>query len=87
MGKRDSHHHQAHDQDHPHSHDPDHGEPHHHAHEAHRHDHNLRAAYFHVLADALTSLLAIFALLAAKYFGAVWTVSYTHPTLPTSDLV
>jgi cation diffusion facilitator family transporter len=35
-------------------------------------DHNLRAAYLHVLADALTSLLAIFALLTAKYFGWVW---------------
>jgi len=38
----------------------------------HRHDHNLRAAHLHVLADALTSLLAIFALLAAKYLGAAW---------------
>jgi cation diffusion facilitator family transporter len=41
-------------------------------HSAHDHDHNLRAAHLHVLADALTSLLAIFALLAAKHFGAVW---------------
>jgi len=41
-----------------------------HDHEAH--DHNLRAAQFHVLADALTSVLAIFALLAAKHLGAVW---------------
>jgi len=38
----------------------------------HHHDHNLRAAHLHVFADALTSLLAIFALLAAKHFGAVW---------------
>lgn len=38
----------------------------------HHHDHNLVSAYLHVLADALTSLLAIVALLAAKYFGAVW---------------
>ena len=38
----------------------------------HHHDHNLVSAYLHVLADALTSLLAIFALLAAKYFGFVW---------------
>lgn len=38
----------------------------------HDHDHNLRAAYLHVLADALTSILAIVALLAGKYFGAVW---------------
>jgi len=41
-------------------------------HEAHDHDHNLRAAHLHVLADAVTSLLAIFALLTAKHFGAVW---------------
>lgn len=39
---------------------------------AHHHDHNLRSAYLHVLADALTSLLAIFALLTAKYFGWIW---------------
>ncbi len=41
-------------------------------HEHHDHDHNLRAAYLHVLADALTSLLAIFALLAGKFFELVW---------------
>lgn len=35
----------------------------------HAHDHNLKAAYFHVLADALTSVLAIAALLAGKYYG------------------
>ena len=46
-----------------------HGQHHHrHAH----HDTNLRAAYFHVLADALTSVLAILALLAARYYGWVW---------------
>ena len=44
------------------------GESHHHEHG----DHNLRSAYLHVLADALTSLLAIFALLGAKYFGYTW---------------
>lgn len=38
----------------------------------HDHDHNLRAAYLHVLADALTSILAIFALLSAKYLGLTW---------------
>ncbi len=48
----------------------DHAHDHHHHH--HGHDHNLRAAYLHVLADALTSLLAIFALLAGKYFGLAW---------------
>lgn len=36
------------------------------------HDHNLRSAYLHVLADAMTSLLAIFALLSAKYFALYW---------------
>ena len=36
------------------------------------HDHNLRSAYLHVLADALTSLLAIVALLAGKYLGLNW---------------
>ncbi|MGB1519691.1 MAG: cation diffusion facilitator family transporter [Limisphaerales bacterium] len=41
-------------------------------HHGHDHDLNLRAAYLHVLADTLTSLLAIFALLVAKYYGWVW---------------
>ncbi|MDM8564081.1 CDF family Co(II)/Ni(II) efflux transporter DmeF [Candidatus Halobeggiatoa sp. HSG11] len=46
---------------------------HHHSHgEHHHHDHNLKAAYFHVLADALTSLLAIIALCTGKYFGWNW---------------
>jgi len=36
------------------------------------HDHNLRSAYLHVTADALTSFLAIGALLAGKYLGARW---------------
>jgi cation diffusion facilitator family transporter len=36
-------------------------------------DHNLRSAYFHVMADALTSVLAIAALLAGKYLGWTWT--------------
>jgi len=43
-------------------------------HHPHRHhsDHNLKAAYLHVFADALTSLFAIFALLAGKFLGLVW---------------
>lgn len=47
---------------------------HHHDHDNHHHhhDHNLRAAYLHVLADALTSLLAITALVSGKYFGWDW---------------
>ncbi len=38
----------------------------------HHHDHNLKAAYLHVLADALTSLLAIAALFFGKFFGWHW---------------
>ncbi len=38
----------------------------------HHHDHNLRGAYLHVLADALTSVLAIVALTAGKHLGWVW---------------
>ena len=45
----------------------------HHDHgEEHRHDHNLQAAYLHVLADALTSVLAIIALVAGKFLGWSW---------------
>ncbi|WP_144211651.1 CDF family Co(II)/Ni(II) efflux transporter DmeF [Shewanella donghaensis] len=36
------------------------------------HDHNLRAAYLHVLADALTSVLAIVALIFGKFYGWNW---------------
>jgi cation diffusion facilitator family transporter len=51
----------------PHEHGHDHRD-----HDHHEQDHNLRAAYLHVLADALTSLLAIVALLVGKYMGAGW---------------
>ena len=40
-----------------------------HVHSHDHEDHNLRSAYFHVLADALTSILAITALLTGKYLG------------------
>jgi len=57
-------------------HDHSHSHSHHHEHshdlDNEHHDHNLQAAYMHVLADALTSLLAIIALLAGKYFGWNW---------------
>lgn len=43
-----------------------------HEHAHHHADHNLRAAYFHVLADALTSILAIVALSAGRFLGWVW---------------
>ena len=38
-------------------------------HHDHHHDQNLRAAYLHVVADALTSVMAIGALLAGRYLG------------------
>ncbi|MET3794060.1 CDF family Co(II)/Ni(II) efflux transporter DmeF [Aquamicrobium terrae] len=54
------------DHDHHHWHH-DHGHHHHPA-----QDNNLRAAYLHVLADALTSILAIVALLAGRSYGWLW---------------
>jgi cation diffusion facilitator family transporter len=58
------------------------GEGHSHDHDDHDHshgeqDHNLKAAYLHVIADALTSILAIFALLAGKFFG----LSFLDPVI------
>lgn len=58
---------------HRHHHDHHGYDGHRHSHPGHVHeDHTLRSAYLHVLADALTSLLAIVALLGAKYAGATW---------------
>jgi len=56
--------------EHDHEHDHDHREVSERSTEvgAH-HDHNLRAAYLHVLADALTSLFAIVALLGGRLLG------------------
>ncbi|WP_242392501.1 CDF family Co(II)/Ni(II) efflux transporter DmeF [Anaeromyxobacter oryzisoli] len=71
-GHGHAHAHEDEDEDeHEHEHDgPAH--PHGPAHRPDRHpDHNRRAAYLHVLADALTSVLAIVALLAGRSFG--WT--------------
>ena len=47
---------------------------HHHSHDDHDHHHdhhhlNQKAAFLHVVADAVTSVLAIIALFAGKYFG------------------
>ncbi len=53
--------------DHGHNHVGGHSNP-----RQQHHDHNLRAAYLHVLADALTSVLAIVALLFGKYQGWTW---------------
>ncbi len=65
----------ADDHDHAHHDHAHHDHAHHdHAHHDHAHhaDYNFRAAYIHVLADAVTSLLAITALGAAAYFGLPW---------------
>jgi len=71
---------EGHDHDHSHEHAHDHA--HEDAHDpapegpqpaaAGGEDHNLRSAYLHVLADALTSFFAIFALLGGKVFGLTW---------------
>lgn len=71
---KDDHHH-----DHAHGHGHVQGSHAHHGHGSHAHhgehgakggrDNNLRAAYLHVLADALTSVLAIVALLLGKWNG------------------
>jgi len=59
-----------------------HGHHHHHHDHAHHHDdhsgrrqardNNLRAAYLHVMADAMTSVLAIAALLSGRSYGWTW---------------
>src|SRR6476620_8803750 len=61
---RDDHDHH-HDHAHEHDHDP------HHVHHIHR-DHNLRAAFVHVLADAAVSVLVIIGLVAGRLFGWIW---------------
>ncbi|WP_109440914.1 CDF family Co(II)/Ni(II) efflux transporter DmeF [Acinetobacter haemolyticus] len=59
--------HHRHGHDHHHNHHHGHHHDHHHGH--HHHDLNQKAAFLHVVADAVTSVLAIIALFAAKYFG------------------
>ena len=67
------HHHDHGQHDHGrHDHDHHHEHAHHHHDEGHHHDHNLRAAYVHVLADALTSVLAILALAGGALLGVRW---------------
>lgn len=55
-----------------HAHGHGHGDGHGDAHDHHHEDHNLRAAYLHVMADALTSLVAIAALILGRQFGWMW---------------
>ena len=81
--EHDDHEHHSHEHDdhklHSHEHDDhklhshEHDDHERHSHEHHSgNDHNLKAAYFHVLADALTSVLAICALLVGKFLGWYW---------------
>ncbi len=81
-----THHDHRHDEHHEHEHhEHQHHEHQHHQHEHHQHhehghddhapdarDHNMRAAYVHVIADAAVSVLAIIGLLLAKSFGWLW---------------
>lgn len=69
----DHHHGYAHDHHHTHAHNDLHDD-HDHVHgNAHVHrDHNLRAAFIHVMADAAVSVLVIIGLVAGRLFGWVW---------------
>jgi cation diffusion facilitator family transporter len=55
----------AHEHSHPHAHGPGDDDHHH-------HDHNLRSAYVHVIADALTSVLAIVAIAGSALLHQRW---------------
>ena len=57
MSKEHTHSECCHDHDHEHEHEE---------------DYNFKAAYYHILADALTSILALIALLAGKYFNFIY---------------
>ena len=76
-------HERNHERDHEHPHEPAQDQAHGHAHgampasarggaPADHHDHNFRAAYLHVMADALTSVLAIVALAGGLWAGLRW---------------
>jgi cation diffusion facilitator family transporter len=59
--------------DHDHHHGRARDQHHVHDHHAHIHrDHNLRAAFVHVMADAAVSVLVIVGLVAGRQFGWVW---------------
>jgi cation diffusion facilitator family transporter len=74
LGEREHEHNHNLEQKHDHEHELEH--VHEHDQDAVTHakgaDHNLKAAYLHVFTDALTSVLAIIALLSAKYFKLNW---------------
>jgi cation diffusion facilitator family transporter len=52
--------------------DHHHGHEDHHQHVKHHDDHNWRAAYIHVIADAMVSVLVISGLFVARSFGWAW---------------
>jgi cation diffusion facilitator family transporter len=66
----DEHHNHGHAHSHGHHHGHSHAHGHGHGH--HHHDHNFNAAYLHVIADALTSVLAIAALGGGLLYGWRW---------------
>ncbi|HYG67412.1 MAG TPA: CDF family Co(II)/Ni(II) efflux transporter DmeF, partial [Anaeromyxobacteraceae bacterium] len=72
LREHDHGHDHAHDDDHEHEHEHEHVDDHPEAPDAGHHDHNLRSAYFHVLADALTSVCAILALSGGRLLGWTW---------------
>lgn len=85
LGHAHAGHGEGHGHGHAHDHAHDHAHPHHHDHDpdhhhGQRHDHgasqghdlNLRSAYLHVIADALTSVLAMVALAGGWWFGWAW---------------
>jgi len=61
----------AHDH-HPHAHDDPHDDHDHASGSMVHRDHNLRAAFVHVMADAAVSLLVIIGLVCGRAFGWVW---------------
>ncbi len=79
MKSGDGHAHAHHGHAHGHEHDRHDGQDHHgkdahgqaHAHPAEQ-DNNLRAAYLHLVADAVTSAMAIAALVVARLTGWIW---------------
>src|SRR5882724_8024186 len=66
--------HHGHSRGHGHEHEHGHGHEEHpeHGHDVDTRDHNIRAAYIHVIADAAVSVLAIIGLSLAKIFGWLW---------------
>lgn len=66
LARAGGHGHAHHGHEHHHEHDHDHGHAHGHG------DHNFAAAYLHVVADAVTSVLAIAALAGGLWWGLGW---------------